>query len=193
MSLPRAAGPRTAVASVRARTGGYIVDMVIFAAVSLVLVVAGGLLILISTGWATSDPSNPVFYGALAIVGLGAPLAWSLMNLLLLAMRRQTAGQYVAGVRLAREDGAPLTRGPLLAWWFLLNPLLFSWPMALVAGLPFAGAISVALGRLTLAALFIVVTLCVVAPLIALVSALLDGENRALHDRIVGTVVVPAD
>ncbi len=193
MSLPRTAGQRATVASVRARAGGYIVDMVILAAVSLVLVVASGLFVLLSTGWATSNISDPVVYGALAIVGLGAPLVWSLMNLLLLATRQQTGGQYVAGVRLAREDGAPLTRGNLLAWWFLLNPLLFSWPMAFVAALPMAGAISVALSSLTVVAFGIVVTLCVVAPLIALVSAALDGQNRALHDRIVGTAVVPAD
>ncbi|MDE3096055.1 MAG: RDD family protein [Chloroflexota bacterium] len=193
MSLPRTAGQRAAVASVRARAGGYIVDMVILAAVSLVLVVAGGLFVLISTGWATSNISDPVVYEALAIVGLGTPLVWSLMNLLLLATRQQTGGQYVAGVRLAREDGAPLTRANLLAWWFLVNPLLFSWPMACAAGLPLAGVISLALGRLTVAVFVTVVTLCVVAPLIALVSAALDGQNRALHDRIVGTVVVPAD
>ncbi|MHB8377460.1 MAG: RDD family protein [Dehalococcoidia bacterium] len=193
ISLPRTAEQRAGVASLRARAGGYVVDMVIFSAVSLVMVVIAGLVVLVSTGWATNDPSNPVFYGSLAIVGLGTPLVWSLMNLVLLVTRQQTGGQYVAGVRLAREDGAPLTRGNLLAWWSLLNPLLFSWPMALVAALPMAGAISLALSSLTVVAFGIVVTLCAVAPIVALVSAALDGQNRALHDRIAGTVVVPAD
>jgi hypothetical protein len=33
-------------------------------------------------------------------------------------------------------------------------------------------------------------TLCVVLPLVALVAAIFDARNRALHDRVAGTVVV---
>jgi uncharacterized RDD family membrane protein YckC len=184
--------PPASVASVRQRTGGYIVDMVIFAAVAMVMLVVAGLVLLLSTNWAQHDPSDPVTYGALAIFGLGTPLIWSVMNLAFLVTRRQTGGQYVAGLRVAREDGQPLTQGNVLAWWLLLNPLLFSWPMAIVGGLPLAGVISLLLNNVTVVAVGVIVTLCVIAPLIALVSALLDRQNRALQDRIAGTIVVPS-
>jgi uncharacterized RDD family membrane protein YckC len=192
ITLAGAIEPPAAVASVRQRTGGYIIDMVIFAALAMVMIVVAGLVLLLATDWAQKDASDAVAYGFLAIIGLGTPLAWSLMNLLLLFTRRQTGGQYVAGLRVAREDAQPLRPATAVAWWFLLNPLLFSWPMALIAGLPLAGAISLLLNNVTVVAFGVVVTLCVVAPLIALISALADGQNRALQDRIAGTVVVPA-
>ena len=193
MTLAGAVEPPAAVAGVRQRTGGYVIDMVIFAALAMVMIVVAGLLLLLSTNWAQKNASDPVAYGFLAIIGLGTPLAWSLMNLLLLWTRRQTGGQYVAGLRVAREDAQPLTAANAAAWWFLLNPLLFSWPMALIAGLPLAGAISLLLNNVTVVAFGVIVTLCIVAPLIAVVSALLDGQNRALQDRMAGTVVVPAN
>jgi len=177
---------------VRQRTGGYIVDMVIFGALAMVMIVIAGFVLLLATDWAQKDASDAVAYGFLAIIGLGTPLAWSLLNLLLLSTRRQTGGQYVAGLRVAREDAQAMRPGTAAAWWFLLNPLLFSWPMALIAGLPLAGAISLLLNNVTVVAFGVVVTLCIVAPIIALGSSLLDGQNRALQDRIAGTIVVPA-
>ena len=49
------------------------------------------------------------------------------------------------------------------------------------------------LSVLGIVAFGVVLTLCLVAPLLAIVSALLDRQNRTLHDRIVGVVVVPAE
>lgn len=180
------------MASLRARIGGYIVDMVIFAAVALVMFVIAGMIMLISTDWAVTNLPDPALYGALATVGIGTPVIWTLMNLLLLALRGQTGGQYVAGIRLMREDDAPLTFMNRLAWWSLLNPLLFSWPLGIVVATPLIGVVAVALSRASVVVFGVVLVLCALAPLIALVSALLDGQNRALQDRIVGTVVVPA-
>lgn len=192
IALAATVEPPASAASVRQRTGGYIVDMVIFAAVAMVMIVVAGFVLLLATNWAQKNASDPVAYGFLAIIGLGTPLVWSVMNLMLLWTRGQTGGQYVAGLRVAREDAQPLGRASAAAWWFLLNPLLFSWPMALIGGLPLAGAISLLLTNVTVVAFGVIVTLCVVAPLIALVSALVDGQNRALQDRIAGTIVVPA-
>lgn len=193
IALPRVAETPMKVASLRARTGGYVVDMVIFAAVTMIVFVAAGLYLLLSTGWATHDPGDAKTYAFLAIIGLGTPIAWSAMNLLLLAMRGQTGGQYVAGVRLQREDGGRLSLANAAGWWFLLNPLLFSWPMALVAGLPLAGAVAVVLSRVTVGVFGVIIVLCLLAPIIALVSAAIDRQNRTLHDRIIGTVAVPVD
>ena len=184
--------PAAAVASVRARVGGYVVDMLILAAVAMIMFVLGFGLVLVTSGWAKHDPPNSAYYGALAIVGIGTPLVWSVMSLLVLVTRSQTVGHYVAGVRLAREDGARLGIRRAAIWWFALNPALFSWPMACVTVLPVAATAALALNKGSEALVIVLAVLCLVAPVIALVSALIDRENRTLYDRLAGTVVVPA-
>src|SRR5437870_2409265 len=129
------------VATLRSRVSGYAVDMVILSAIAMIVVVIAGAQLLLVTRGATSD-SDKAIYGFLAIIGLGTPLAWTALNLLLLATRRQTGGQYVAGLQLSREDGRRLRRRDVAIWWFCFNPLLFSWPMAIIAGLPLAFVIS---------------------------------------------------
>jgi uncharacterized RDD family membrane protein YckC len=176
---------------VRQRIGGYVVDMVIFAAVTMIVTVIAGLQLLLVTRGATED-SDKAVYAFLAIIGLGTPLAWSVLSLAVLTTRGQTGGQYVTGVRLAREDGWPLSSATL-AWWFCFNPLLFSWPAAIVTILPLTFVISLVLNRVSIVVFGVVMTLCVVAPLIALISALSDRLHRTLHDRIVGTIVVPTE
>lgn len=177
----------------RARASGYLVDMVIFAAIAMLVVVFAGFLLLATSDWAQNDPSDPQFYMFLAIIGLGTPLIWTLLNLALLATRGQTGGQYVAGIKLTREDGSPLQRTDAAAWWFCFNPLLFSWPMIVVAGLPLAAVIALVLSRLTIAAFVVLLVLCVASPIIALVSAFADEQHRALHDRLVGIIAMPAN
>lgn len=167
--------------------------MVIFAAIAMVVVVFSGFLLLATTDWAKEDPSDPQFYTFLAIIGLGAPLVWTLLNLALLATRGQTGGQYVAGVRLVEEDGAPLSLQRVAVWWFCLNPLLFSWPMACIAGLPLAAVIALVLSRLTVAVFVALVALCLAAPAVAFISAMFDARHRTFGDRVVGAAVVPAD
>ena len=132
-------------------------------------------------------------YTFLAIVGLGTPIVWTLLNIPLLAARGQTGGQYVAGLRLVRENGAPLTVANAAAWWFCFNPLLFSWPMAFTGGLPMSAIIAIVLGSWTIAVFTLLIVLCIILPFVALISAALDHRNRTLHDRIVGTIVVPIE
>jgi len=167
--------------------------MVIFAAVAMVVFVVAGAQLLLVTGGATHDASDPTLYGFLAIIGLGTPIVWTALNLLLLLTRGQTGGQYVAGLRLAREDGGAVTARAALAWWFCLNPALFSWPMAIVTGFPLAGVVSLVLQRATLALFGTLVALCIAAPIAALVAAATDSRRRGLHDRVAGTIVVPAE
>jgi hypothetical protein len=167
--------------------------MVIFTAISLIMLVIAGFVLLLSTHWAEQDASDPDFYAFLSIIGIGIPALWTGLNLFLLDTRSQTGGQYVAGTRTLREDGSPLTHRDAALWWFCFNPLLFSWPMAVVASIPLSAVIALALSRLTIAVFGVLVTVCIAAPLIALVAAIVDAENRALHDRIVGTRVAPVD
>ena len=115
IAIARTAEPGAAVANLRARVGGYVVDMVIFGAISMVMFVIAGAIMLASTDWGVNNLPDPALYGALATVGVGTPVVWTLMNLLLLATRGQTGGEYVAGVRLVREDGA-LAHVPAMRW-----------------------------------------------------------------------------
>lgn len=192
--MPRTNDAETAgVASLRVRVGGYVVDMVIFSAVAMIMVVVAGAQLLLVTHGATRNASDPTLYAFLAIIGLGAPLVWTVLNVFLLLARHQTGGQYVAGVRVARADGGEPSGRAIVAWWFCLNPVLFSWPMAIVAGLPSSGVISLLLQRATLATFLALLVLCVAAPLVALAAAATDGRRRGLHDRIAGTIVVSAE
>ena len=159
----------------------------------MIMTVLAGFILLASIDWGTQDPSDPQLYTFLAIIGLGTPLVWTLLNVALLATRGQTGGQYVAGLRLQREDGHEPTLRDASAWWFCFNPLLFSWPMALIAGMPLMAVISLLSSSLTIVVFGVVVTLCLACPLIALVSAALDRNNRALHDRVAGVIAVPAE
>ena len=181
------------VASIRSRCGGYIIDMVIFAAVAMIMTVIAGFLLLLTTDWAKQDATDADFYLFLGIIGIGTALAWTLLNLLVLFTRSQTGGQYVAAIRIVREDGTRVRRRDALLWWFCFNPLLFSWPMAAVAGFPLSAVIFLVLSRFTIVVFGVLITICFAAPVIALVSALLDAHNRALHDRIAGIVAVPAE
>jgi uncharacterized RDD family membrane protein YckC len=190
---PAAEAPNEYVANFRARVGGYVVDMVIFAAIAMLIVVAAGFVLLWSTDWAEQDASDADFYTFIAIIGLATPLIWTLLNVALLATRGQTGGQYVAGVRLADQDARPVSPGTALVWWFCFNPLLFSWPMALVAGAPLAALVALVVNVVSLFLLALIVLLCIAAPIVAFIAALTDAQNRALHDRIAGTVVLPVD
>ncbi|MBI5287707.1 MAG: RDD family protein [Chloroflexi bacterium] len=193
MTLPRTAEREAGATHLRARIGGYAVDMVIFAAITMLLTVLAGFILLASTSWAENDPSDPQIYTFLATVGVGVPLIWSALNIALLTTRGQTGGQYVAGLKLLLEGGAALRPRDVAVWWFCFNPLLFSWPMTMVAGFPLLGVISILASRLVFVLFGVIVTLCVASPLIALISASMDRNHRALHDRVARVVTVPAE
>lgn len=175
------------------RAGGYAVDMVIFAAIAMLMLVLAGFILLASSDWATQDVSDAQLYLFLGMNGIGLPVIWSVLNIALLAARDQTGGQYVAGVQLGREDGTTANLRDKIVWWFCFNPLFFSWPMAAAAGLPVSIFIIVGWAELMLVIWGLLFTLCIACPIIALVSAAIDSANRALHDRIVGLVAVPAE
>lgn len=177
-----------AAASLRARIGGYVVDMVILSAIGMVVVVAAGAMLLFATDLGEQDATDPQYYAFFSMIGLGAPLIWTALNLALLSTRGQTGGQYVAGLRLRRADGGQLTRANVAAWWFSFNPLLFSWPMSLLVGFPLLVIAGLTQNRALLAAAFLAIGVCLIAPVAALVSVLFDRGRRGLHDRIAGTI-----
>jgi uncharacterized RDD family membrane protein YckC len=147
----------------------------------------------LATDLAEQDPTDADTYLFLGIFGIGTPIVWTLLNIPLLATRGQTGGHYVAGLRLVREDARRLSAANAAAWWFCFNPLLFSWPMAFTGGLPTLTIVAIVLDSWTVALFVIVLTLCIAMPIVALIAALLDSRNRTLHDRVVGTIVVPVE
>lgn len=193
--MPRTTETPTAISSarLRARIGGYVVDMVILAAIIMIVTVISGFILLARIDWGTEDATDPQLYTFLGMIGIGVPLVWSALTIAVLATRNQTAGQYVAGLKLLSEDGGRPAIRNLLGWYVCFNPLLFSWLMAGAVCLPVIAVLALALNRLTFVLFGVLVTLCVVSPLIALISALLHPGNRALHDRVAGVVVVSAD
>jgi hypothetical protein len=183
---------RLDVASIRTRVGGYAVDMVIFAAITMLASIGTLFLFLWATGMAEQDLSTAKTIACLTPVFAGVPVVWSALNIGLLMMRGQTGGQYVAALRLRADADAAIAARTVTVWWFAGNPLLFNWLMAGVVGFPLLIVATLAPGYILLTLPILVILLCLVLPLAALASALRDGQNRALHDRIAGVTVVPA-
>lgn len=190
ISLSDSADGDMRAASLRTRAVGYAIDMVLFAAIATCVAAIAGFILLRSTDSARGDATDPDFYLFFGIIGLGVPLVWTLLCLAVLVARSRTGGQYVVGVHLVGANGQrPSLRGALL-WWFCLNPLLFSWPMAIVSGLPLALVLAPTLGGRAILGYGVLGALCIAAPVVALVSAGFDAESRTLQDRIVSTRVV---
>jgi hypothetical protein len=194
LSPPRVARADNAAfaATLRARIGGYAVDMVILSAIAMLASIATLFLFLFVTDNAEHDISTAKTLSCLTPLLFGVPIAWSALNILLLVKRQQTGGQYVAALRLAPESGQPLSMRTAFAWWFGGNPLLYSWPMSGIVGFPLLVAAALVPGDIELAVPLFLIALCLVLPILALATAILDGRNRALHDRIAGVIVVPA-
>jgi hypothetical protein len=167
--------------------------MVILAAVVMVVTVFAGFVLLARLDWGTEDATDPQLYTFLGMIGVGVPLVWSALTLGVLFTRRQTAGQYVAGLKLTSEDGGTPSTRDLLTWWFCFNPLLFSWLMAAATCFPLAAVWAIVASRTTFVLFGVLLTVCIASPLIALISAALHAEHRALHDRVAHVVVVAAE
>lgn len=164
--------------------------MVIFGAVAMLMLVIAGAVAIFSTDLGKGDPSDAALYTWTAILGLGTTIAWSALNVALVATRAQTGGQYVAGIRMQRDDGSAPTVRNALAWWFSLNPLLFSWPMAPLLGLAAAPSLSLLLQRWSFIPSIGLGVLCITMPIVSAGAALLDSRNRTLSDRVAGIAAV---
>jgi hypothetical protein len=167
--------------------------MVIFGAVTILILVIATVPVMVSSDFAEKDPSDAAITAATAIMSGGLVVVWSALCLGLLVTRGQTGGQYVAGIRLVRDDGAPLTWRNALAWWFSLNPLLFSWPMLVPLTIAAALSVSLVLEGWAFGLALGIGGLCAVMPLVALITGVIDRRNRTLHDRVAGVHAVVVD
>lgn len=173
-------------AGLGARLVAYLLDSVVLFAFTTLFAALASLVILASSDFGAENPSDSAF-SIFGIVLLATMPAWLLVNVLLLRRRGQTIGQYVMGLKVAMEDGSPPSARNLVVYWLALHPLFFH-PM--LAGF----WLLLAFYALTSDVMFIVslalALLSLVAPLAALIFALVDPQHRALHDRLAGAKVV---
>jgi len=186
-AAPAAIRPR--LASLSARAIAFAVDSVVLLSFLALAAFAAGLQLLIRSEFGDVDAPDSAYYTMLGISVAVVPL-WGALNAALHRWRGQTAGQYVAGIRVVRADGSPPGWGSVIVRLLALHPLLFHPFLApgwlLVAFIATAQTVSEAVLVVTGA----LVLLSLVAPVVAAVMVLTDGGRRALHDRVAGTTVV---
>ena len=183
--------PTLRKARLEARLVAFLVDSVILLSFVLVLMAVAGLQLLIASDFGDEDAPDASYYAILAIVMAVIPL-WLAFNVALCQWRGQTVGKYVADIRVVSADGRPPGLGRSLARFLLLHPLLFH-PFLALLWLPTAAIIfSLTFSAAVLTGTMAVMFLSIFATFLAAGSILVDGRRRALHDRVTGTMVVPA-
>src|SRR4051812_2446738 len=176
-------------AGIGPRLFSFLVDSVVLFAFTMALTTAAMLNILFHTNSGRTTLSDSTAWVSVAIVIATAP-AWLLINLLLLARRGQTVGQYVAGSRVVRHDGGRPRVGQSLMYLVGLHPLIFHPLLALSWGTLAFIAVAFFHSNTLLIGAVVVGVLSVVAPLVAIVSISADSDRRTMHDRIAGLSVV---
>ncbi len=177
------------LASLTARAIAFAVDSVLLFTFLALAAFAAGLQLLIRSDFGDVEPPDSAFATLLGISVAVVPV-WGALNAVLYRWRGQSAGQYVAGIRVVRADGSPAGWGTIIARLLALHPLLFHPFLApgwlLVAFLATAQTVSLVVLVVTGA----LVLLSLVSPLVAVVMVLTDSQRRALHDRVAGTMVI---
>ena len=174
-----------------ARVVAFLIDSVMLASFILVFGAIGLLQILLKSEFGEVDLPESSYWAFLAISAAVVPF-WAAFNVWLYLWRGQSVGQYVAGLKVVRIDGAAPNLGGAVLRLLVLNPLLFHPFLAVPWALVAAFTTSVTVSLVVLVATVTVVILSLVSPFVALVTVAFDKERRALHDRVAGTVVVPA-
>jgi len=183
----------TSAASLGNRISAYVIDSVVLLGFVLAVFTLAGLVLWLSSNLGKEDPPDAAYYAFMAIFIGGTLIAWSAFNIVLALLRGQTAGQYVAGLRITSENGQTPSAVQTLLRWFALNPLLFH-PLLIPVWALFATmAVSLTMNQLVLVLTLGLASLCVVAPSAALITALLDRDGRSLHDRVSGTLVTSSE
>jgi uncharacterized RDD family membrane protein YckC len=185
----RADVPEGGVAGLGARAVAFVMDSIVLFAFTMLFLTLAGLVIFISSDFGEENPSDSAFTG-LVLVLLATIPSWLLLNFLLVLKRGQTLGHYVMGLRVLTEESTPPNARRVLASWLMLHPLLFH---PIFSGLWVLVGFYLIDGGLLLLCCLALALLSLLAPVAALLFALIDPEHRALHDRLAGTKVVRLD
>ena len=164
-------------------------DTVILLAFLALFAMVAMLQLLARSSFGDTDPPDSAYYTALGIIAGVVPF-WLLFNVWLQSWRGQTVGKYIVGIRVARPDGGRIGMPRALVRTLLLDPVLFHPLLAIPWALLVIYGTMLTSNTLVLVATMTVLLLSIVAAPVALAAMLSDGRRRALHDRIVGTLVV---
>jgi uncharacterized RDD family membrane protein YckC len=175
-------------ASLSARILAYCLDSIVLFAFTAVFFAIAGSIIMVSSDFGEGTASDEAFTGLIVVLMATMP-CWLLLNVFLLRRRGQTVGQYVIGLRVVAEDGSKPETQRLISYWLALHPLVFH-PLLGGLWLLFAFQSLSLQSDLLLIVSLALALLSAVAPVAALIFAVIDPEHRALHDRLAGTRVV---
>ncbi|MFN0146857.1 MAG: RDD family protein [Dehalococcoidia bacterium] len=171
---------RIEFASFESRVAAAALDALVVFIIAALLVTAGSIVVLVSSDFEKSDPSNTslsTFWGCVIAI---AP-AVLLYFLASYAWKGQTVGKAVMQLMVIRSDGHPLgilgALGRVVAQ--MAYPLIAS--AGILAAVIVRDSTPQAAGAVGGAFLLI---------FIGLASAAFDSRRRGLHDRIAGTIVV---
>ncbi len=172
--------PRYRYASFEARVAAAMLDGLVFIIIASLLVTIGSLIVLISSDFERVEPSATalnLFWLCVAAI----PISWVLYLFVSWAWRGQTVGDAVMQIVVLRSDGAPLG---------LLGAVARTIAVLIYALFAAAGVLAAYLVRDSFVAAAAAIggglALCVAGFL----WAAFDGQRRALHDRIAGTIVL---
>lgn len=171
---------RISYASFESRVVAGTLDMLVLFIIASLLVVAGSLVVLISSDFERTEASDTainIFWGS---VGAIAP-AFLLYFFISLAWKGQTVGAAVMALMVIRSDGRPL--GVLGSVARVIGQLIY---VLIIGGgviVAFAVRQSTVEAGIAVGAAFLLVAA-------GFIMAAFDPHRRTLHDRIAGTVVV---
>jgi uncharacterized RDD family membrane protein YckC len=173
-----------------ARVSAYLIDSIALIVVLLICFAIAGGYLLAADEQSNGDLPNSAYYTFTGILLGGTIAVWTLVNLFLLQRRGQTLGMYILAIRVASDDGVAPTFRQLAQRWFGLHPLLFH-PLLLLPWLVLLFVLASINANVVILGIALgFVLLCVVAPVVALATILIDPQHRALHDRLSHTVVL---
>lgn len=176
-------------AGLEARLVAFIFDTIILLAFLALFGMIAMLQLLARSSFGDTDAPDSAYYAALGIVAGVIPF-WLVFNVWLQSWRGQTVGKYIVGIHIARNDGGRVGTARAFLRMLLLNPLLFHPLLAVPWALLAIYGTMLTQNQVVLAATATVLLLSILATPVALAAILADGRRRALHDRIVGTLVV---
>lgn len=181
-STPRPRRPATRIryASFESRVAATALDVLVLLIIAALLILAGSIVILVSSDFERVDPSETSITIFWACAGAIAP-AWLLYFFIGLSWKGQTIGKSVMQLMVIRSDGRPLgVLGSMARVIGLLIYVVFL-GAGIIAAYTFKSSPVIAGVSIGIACLFVA---------IGLLWAALDSRRRTLHDRIAGTIVV---
>ena len=170
----------------------YLLDSLFLLAFTLVFFTAAGLYIFLSSSSGRTNPSDEAFSLFAAILVATVP-SWFILCAALLLLRRQTLGQYIAGLKVASEDGAPPGALRILAYLAALHPLIYHPLLASVWALIWYLSVADFRGDVVVLGSLAMAIVSLIAPLASLAFLLADPARRSIHDRLAGVKVVSFD